>query len=591
MRQTKIVGVIPVLFLLACGGSATSEGPKTAGQTDKSGNQIYAVSQQAEKEHTAALDEFVKADQKFDWNEAKCRSIAEKFVKASDEQKSANGSPLPTALYNAGVTYMRCGMEREALEQFQAASSADPNFHRGRAQMALFDYQQSKDIDGAVSNLEHVIRDAKFQNVEALVSVAALQMERGGETQTEDGANDLERAKKNIQRALAIDDNYMPAFNQLAIYYMEAAKHQAEGSKGGGRRRGLVVAGAKKARVNQQQLELAALVASQAIQKNANYAPIHNTAGLIQVQMDNYNGAVKSFSQARNLDPKFFEAHMNYAAVNLSFRGFVEAEKSYREALKLAPGDYEALLGLALAVRGQINDANFDKFVAESQKYLDECKKADPSRPEAYYNEAILTQEFRAKSSGDIKKSIPTLNDAIARYEAFISKAGSAPEFSEAVKRSQDRITDIKDTIKFIEEGEKARIESEAEEARMKEEEARLKKEEEEAKKKEAADKAAADKAASDKAAADKAATDKAAADKAAAEKAKAAGAKPADPKAAGAAAPAAPGAKPAAGAAPAAGAKAAAPAAAAPAGAKPAAPAAPAAGAKPAAPAAAPKK
>jgi Tfp pilus assembly protein PilF len=574
MRQTKIVGVIPVLFLLACGGgSGSSEGAKAPVTTDGKGGQIYAVSQQAEKEHSAALDEFLRADQKFDWNEAKCRSIAEKFVKASEEQQSVNGTPLPTALYNAGVTYMRCGMEREALEQFQAASSADPNFHRGRAQMALFDYQRSKDIDGAVSNLEQVIRDAKFQNVEALVSVAALQMERGGETQTEDGANDLERAKKNIQRALAIDDNYMPAFNQLAIYYMEAAKQQAAG-KSAGRRRGLVVAGAKKTRVNQQQLELAALVASQAIQKNGNYAPIHNTAGLIQVQMDNYNGAVKSFAAARTLDPKFFEAHMNYAAVNLSFRGFVEAEKAYREALKLIPGDYEALLGLALAVRGQVNDANFDKYVAESQKYLDECKKVDGSRPEAYYNEAILTQEFRAKSSGDIKKSIPTLNDAIARYEAFISKAGSAPEFAEAVKRSQDRIQDIKDTIKFIEEGEKARIEEEAENARMKEDEARLKKEEEERLKKEAADKAAADKATADKAAADKAAADKAAADKAAADKAKATGGKPADAKAAGAAAPAA-GAKPAA------------PAAAAPA-AKPAAPVAP---AKPAAPPVAPKK
>jgi hypothetical protein len=435
-----------------------------------------------------------------------------------------------------------------------------------------------------------VIRDAKFQNVEALVSVAALQMERGGDNKTEDGANDLERAKKNIQRALAIDDNYMPAFNQLAIYYMEAAKQQA-GGKPAGRRRGLVVAGAKKAHVNQQQLELAALVASQAIQKNGNYAPIHNTAGLIQVQMDNYNGAVKSFAAARSLDPKFFEAHMNYAAVNLSFRGFVEAEKSYREALKLIPGDYEALLGLALAVRGQINDVNFDKYVAESQKYLDECKKVDGSRPEAYYNEAILTQEFRAKSSGDIKKSIPTLKDAIARYEAFISKAGSTPEFSEAVKRSQDRITDINDTIKFLEEGEKARVEEEAEAVRQKEEDARLKKEDEELKKKEKAD---ADKAAADKVAGDKAAADKVAADKAAADKAKGA-AKPADPKAAATPAPA--GAKgatpPATGAAatPAGGAKGAAPAAAPAAGAKAAAPAVPPAGAKPAAPAAPTKK
>src|SRR5690606_11717477 len=132
---------------------------------------------------------------------------------------------------------------------------------------------------------------------------------------------------------------------------------------------------------------------------------------------------------------------------------------------------YEAHLGLALAVRGQVNDANFDEFVAESQKHLDECKKIDASRPEAYYNEAILTQEFRAKASGDPTKSIPTLHEAVKKYEAFISKAGGEDQFSEAVKRSQDRVQDIKDTITFIDEGEKARVEQEKLDAQMKEEE------------------------------------------------------------------------------------------------------------------------
>src|SRR5690606_33302033 len=149
---------------------------------------------------------------------------------------------------------------------------------------------------------------------------------------------------------------------------------QKAGSRAG-RKRGLVVAGAAKRQVNQQQLELAALVASQAIQKSSNYAPIQNTAGLIQVEMSNYKGAVKSFARARALDPKFFEAHMNYAAVNLSFRGFAEAEKAYRDALKLQPQDDEGRVGLAVAVGGRVNDAKFDEFVAEWQKELDGCRK------------------------------------------------------------------------------------------------------------------------------------------------------------------------------------------------------------------------
>jgi tetratricopeptide (TPR) repeat protein len=479
---------LPLVLAIACGGGdgAKDPGKVTPGTTVK-------VSDAAKKYHNNALEEFQKHDKAFDWSEESCRAVAKKFVEASEAQASETGAGLPSSLYNAGVALMRCDLEEEAVQQFQKTTAVDSSFHRGRAQVTLFEYKRTGDLDGTISELEGIIRDAKFQNVEALIAVAALQMERDSDQATDDGANDFDRAKKNIQRALAIDDTFMPAFNQLATYYMETAKKNAGGRKG--RRRGLVVAGAKKTKVNQQQLELAALVASQAIMKNGNYAPIHNTAGLIQVQMNNYNGAVKSFARARQLDPKFFEAHMNYAALNLSFRGFKEAEVAYKEALKLRPKEYEAHLGLGLAIRGQIDDANFDSYVAAAQESLNKCKEIDSSRPEAFYNEAILTQEYRAKAGGDPLKSIPTLKEAIVQYESFISKAGSEPVFAEAVKRSEDRVQDIKDTITFVEEGEKARVEQEKLDAQMAaEEEARKKAEAEAAKAEAEAAKAEADK-------------------------------------------------------------------------------------------------
>jgi len=98
-------------------------------------------------------------------------------------------------------------------------------------------------------------------------------------------------------------------------------------------------------------LDLAALVCSQAIRKNANYAAIHNTAGLIQVEQQDINGAVREFQTAAKLDPTFFEAQMNFAAVNLSFRGFKASEDAYKAALKIRPNDYDAHLGLAQAAK------------------------------------------------------------------------------------------------------------------------------------------------------------------------------------------------------------------------------------------------
>lgn len=465
MMRTKtwILGGL-LMAMSACGGSASVGGklrPEDAsGKKDKTGR---AVSKEAAANFDRALQAFLDHDKKQSWNEESCSNVAELFGDASKEQKSATGKGLAEAAYNAGLAFQRCGKDEDARAKFEEAAGIDAGFHRSHAQLALYNYQRTNDLDGTISRLDQIIRDAKFQNAEALVSLAALQMERDSDQPDGDGKDDLERAQKNLQRALAVDDTYMPAFNQLAVYYLEQAKKKA-GAKAKSRRgkRGMEVSGAKRADVNEQQLDLAALVASQAQRKNPNYAPIHNTTGLIQVELKNFNGAVKSFSRARQLDPKFFEAHMNYAAVNLSFRGFQEAEKAYREALKLRPKEYEAYLGLALAVRGQINDGNFEKNVTEAQKVLDDARKLDGARPETYYNEAILTHEFRAKRAGN--KAVPVLEKAAGQYQDFVNKAGDDPVFEQAVKRSKERIEDIQATIQFLREGEQA--ERDAEEAR-----------------------------------------------------------------------------------------------------------------------------
>jgi len=458
MTHFKTLVLVSLSVLAAACGGGGSLGAKGALSPEKASGKAdakgHAVSKEAAANFDTALDAFAAHDKKQDWDAAACAGIAKQFQAAADAQKSDTGRPFPEAQYNAGLAYQRCGDDAKARSEFEDVVKADPSFHRARAQIALYDYAKSNDIDSAISKLDQIIHDAKFQNVEALVSLAALQMERGNDQSDQDGKNDLERAQHNLQRALAIDDGYMPAFNQLAVYYLTQAKAKAgQVDKGGKRgRRGMEVSGAAKANVDSQQLDLAALVAAQAQKKNPNYAPIANTTGLIQVQLKNFNGAVKSFGTARKLDPGFFEAHMNYAAVNLSFRGYQEAENAYRAALKLHPKDYEAELGLALALRGQINDSNFDKNVAEAQQHLDEAKKIAPDRPETYYNEAILTQEFRAKRGS----AVPTLKKAAEQYKTFIDKAGSDPAFAAAVKRSKDRSQDIADTVKFIEEGEQA---------------------------------------------------------------------------------------------------------------------------------------
>ncbi len=447
-------GLVAALGLIACSTAVRPPirpPPPDCHEEDGCG----AAVPDAVKSFNQGLQAFVVNDRQQNWSEVSCNAVASRFLSASAAQEKQKGRGLPNAHYNAGLAFQRCDKDAEARTQFQRAAQLDPDFQRPKAQLALYDFQQSGDLDRTIKRLERIIRDAKFQNQEALVGLAALQMGRGSTKTTANGANDLERARRNLQRALALDDGFMPAFNQLAVYYLEQAKARASGRQPGQlrRRRGLITTSATAHGANAQQLDLAALVASQGIRKNVKYAPLYNTAGLIQVELKDFNGAVKSFAAARKLDSRFFAAHMNYAAVNLSFRGFREAAKAYRDAIRLEPKDYEARLGLALALRGQIRPGDPDKLVPQVQAALNQAKKLEPNRPETYYNEAILTQEFRAK--GSEKSAVPALKRAADLYRRFIAKAGNAPRYREAVVRAKERSQDIRDTLAFIQAGQK----------------------------------------------------------------------------------------------------------------------------------------
>ena len=465
MKMHRMIGLAAVVaFAVACGGSK-NEPPKTpAGPPGMQG----PVAQVAAKKFEDALGEMARRDEKADWNDAACTSVAQQFLDAVKEQKDATGKGLPEASYNAGLAYQRCAKHEEAKGQFQAALSVSPGFHRAKVQLALYDYREKGDsvLDQTITKLSDAVVEAKFQNVDALVNLAMLQMKRNGPTSAPGCTDDMDCAKLNVQRALAIDDGYMPAFNQLALYYMNQARARAK--REGGKRRRLVAADAEKAELSGQMLDLAALVCSQAIRKNAKYGPIYNTLGLIQVEQRNINGAVQAFNSARTLDPNFFEAQMNYAAVNLSFRGFDKAEEAYRAALKMQPNNYEGRLGLALAIRGQINDSNLDAKMADADAELQKAKQLDGARPEAYFNEAILIQEFKAKYAPDETKKIGLYENAMRVFDSFIGKAGSAPEYAEAVKNANERKDDMKKIIEFIREGQKAEAEAKKAEAAAK---------------------------------------------------------------------------------------------------------------------------
>lgn len=441
-------------MLAACGGGAAQEGPKSPSKPSSSnsnGTPVAQISKDARAKFNSALDAFVEHDKNNSWNDELCASVAKQF----DDAAASQSGGFAQAKFNAGLAYQRCNDDKNAKAHFEQALQEDPKFHNARAQIALYQYKQDGNENAAIDSLQQSVIDAQFQNVPALVNLAMFQMQRDSDAAGQGCKNDLECAKLNLQRSLAIDDAYMPAFNQLALYYFQLAKKRAgavKSSAKGSRGRQITTNASMGKRADVQQLELAALVCSQAIRKNPNYAPIHNTAGLIQNELGQVNGAVGEFAQAAKLDPKLFEAQMNYAAVNLGFRGFQQAEAAYRKALQMRPNDYDAHLGLALALRGPITGAesDYDAKVAAVQAELDAAKKIDGARPDAFYNEGILTQEFKAKAGGGKAQTIAALDAAKTVFQTFLDKASGKPEYDGAVKRTQERIQDIEDTKQFL---------------------------------------------------------------------------------------------------------------------------------------------
>ena len=395
----------------------------------------------------AIQERMTRLDRDGGWSQAVCRQTASQLAAIGAQLSAADPEGARAARYNQGVVLLRCRLHAEAAATFASLLDASPGMHQARVQLAVLRYAErgAPYLTEAIREIERAVADSHFGSTEALVQLAILQLQRQDSSSDADGSDDFERARKNLRRALAVDDGYMPAYNQLAIYYLEEAKRKA----GRQRREHLHLAGYEPPRAETAALELAALVCSQAQRKQPGYAPIHNTAGLIQVELGQLAAAAKSFAEARQLDPKLSEAHMNYAAVNLQFRGFERAEQAYRQVLKLLPKSYEAHLGLALALRGQIGLSNEGmRLLLETEKELHVAKALEPSRPEAYFNEAILVQEFRAREGGPDTALV--LRKARDLFATFIDKARDEPELKTAISRASERMRDIDEMLVFL---------------------------------------------------------------------------------------------------------------------------------------------
>lgn len=392
MRNHQVAFIIAA-FVAGCGGSGTSSNKGSLPSTDvartEGGEAITtadgsAVSKKAHGKWESALDEFER-NEKSGWTAAKCGSSEKSFERAA----SAQGGGFAEAHYMAGLALSRCG-DSGAYKHYEAALGVDPKFCKARVALGLRDLQSGR-IAQAKSAFAQSIADDP-QCTSGYTNLAIVQRARGQN----------EEALKNLRRALAIESDYLAAFNQMALL------HYDRGRKG-----------------NAAELDLAEVVCRQAQMLDADYAPIYNTWGLIKVYKGDVISALRFFQKAIALDPNLFEAQMNFGEVTISFRGYEDARRAFARAVELDPKNYDAIIGLGTALRGL-------KRFPESETQYQRAQRLDAKRPEAYFNLGVLYQDYMSGSVADLKK-------AKGYYSEFLKRAGKRAEFRSSVRDVANR--------------------------------------------------------------------------------------------------------------------------------------------------------
>lgn len=436
MKNIHHAVVITAAFLSgACGGSGTrvnANGTVANPATTAGGQTIttstgQAVSQSANERFNSAAQAMKTHDDansgRGDWATESCNEVAEQFEDAAEAQPNGN---FPEAWFNRGLVYLRCNQSEPATAAFtRAIQAASGNFCRAKVQLGVMAYR-SRDTARARSLIEEAIRQDPTHCVEGYSNLAMILREQNPSTDQQ-----WAEVISNIRRALALDDRYLPARNQLALSYLQQAGED----------------------LNSQRIFLAGLVCAQAAQVAAQHqedlsadvrsfmADIHNTWGIVDIRRGEIIKALGHFQRAYQLNPSMYEAWVNYGTINLSFRGYQDAREAFVHAVELRGDSYDAHIGLGVALRGLAAAQDRDQaMLQQAQQEYERAQQIDATRPDAYYNLGVLHM-------GYMGGQIPDLERAKGFLQQFQQRAANNARYAAQNTQAAQHLRNIDQTI------------------------------------------------------------------------------------------------------------------------------------------------
>jgi tetratricopeptide (TPR) repeat protein len=458
MRALRILIVLSVAsFLAACGPAQKPavQGPPT-GETPPSADEAREapkrqISKAERQDFAAAAKRYqsyaAEARRSGGWTRNQCQSAAEAFKDvASTHQKISFD-----CYFNAGVAFEHCGMMPEAMNAYEEANSKARAVVGRECAPALVNMGKYAYAKGERDRAEELFRravSADPKNAEARNNLAVLLYERGRKG---GGSSQFNDAIVQLRNALAIDSANMAAYTTLALIYFEIARD------------------------DRSKLDLAALVCKQAKEVSKSHAPIYNVSGLIWLKKRNVTRALEEFRKAVELDDALLEAHMNIGAITLSYRDYPSATRAFQRVIQRRPTDVEAMIGLAVALRGE-------KKIDAAEAMYKKIAAIDPRNSAVPFNLGLIYQDYKDSQE-------PTLLKARDHFNEFLARGGAGDKVNEArrrIKNIDDIIAANREAQKLQAEAERIGKVQEEQEKRAKEEEERQKKLDEQKKKDEA---------------------------------------------------------------------------------------------------------
>ena len=365
------------------------------------------VSGEARKDFARAVA-FYQERAKGGWSRESCEEAAHRFEQVADAH-----SKMVEARFNAGLSYQNCRLLRDAEAAYQAALKIQSNHAPSLSNLGQIYFQGGNEARAKEYWERAVQADIKIAGARNNLAWLMIRQVRDGRASLRDME---EKILNHLRSVLAVENDNIEAYVLLSLLYMEGSDK------------------------NKSRLTLAKLLLDKGRELGDKFAPLYNARGLLELKNDNVAQALDEFQRAVTLDPTFVEARMNVGNIVLGFRKYEEASQQFTAVLKEEPKNYDAIVGLGIAERGQ-------KQLDQAERSYKKASELDGRRAEAFFNLGVLYKDFRANETQDLRAAQGHYRTAIKYFQQSQGKQTADPDL---LRDSRDNISDCEKNLRSL---------------------------------------------------------------------------------------------------------------------------------------------